>query len=136
MSYCVNCGIKLQEGTTRCPLCQIDSINPLEQPSAETPLYPATPLGKSEKPKSRASLLYIISLFLCIPVLISTLSDLLSDGHWGWSRYVMASMALFYVIAVLPFYFSKNKPLLSLGIDIFATVLFLFFEYTLSKTNQ
>ncbi len=126
MSYCVNCGTKLQEGTTHCPLCRIDSINPLEQAATPTPLYPATPLGKSEKPKSRASLLCIISLFLGIPVLITTLSDLLSDGSWGWSRYVLASMALFYVIAVIPFFFPKNNPLFFLGIDVFATVLFLF----------
>jgi len=125
MSYCVNCGVKLEEGTSFCPLCRIESKNPLEKSVEPRLLYPKTPLGQSEKPKGRASLLCIISLFLCIPVLITTLSDLLSDGVWSWSAYVLASMALFYVIAVLPFFLPKNNPLLHLGIDTAATALFL-----------
>ena len=28
MSYCVNCGVKLEESLTKCPLCNTPVINP------------------------------------------------------------------------------------------------------------
>ena len=38
--YCVKCGVKLQEGVERCPLCQTPVWNP--EPQEESRSYPDT----------------------------------------------------------------------------------------------
>lgn len=126
MAYCVNCGTELQKGTKICPLCGVESVNPLEKTEEEIPLYPKTPLGKSEKPKSRFQVLWIVSLLLAVPVLATTVSDFFSDGKWTWSAYVLVSMAFFYILTVFPFFFKKQNTVLFLSVDFLSLLLFLF----------
>lgn len=53
MSYCVNCGVKLEETLNKCPLCNTPIINPNELKKAG--LIPPFPVerGETEKVKSK-----------------------------------------------------------------------------------
>ena len=107
--YCVKCGVRLQEGVERCPLCTTPVWNP-EGTDAAAPTfsdrYP-TP------PKSRR---YPILAFLTAFLLAASLSALifcLTNLHGVyWSGYVMLGCALFYFAVVFPFWFERREPLI------------------------
>ncbi len=116
--YCVRCGVRLPDGTERCPLCDTPVWNP-EGSNAATPTfsdrYP-TP------PKSRR---YPILAFLTALILAACLSVLiicLSIHHaLDWSGYVIFGCALFYFAIVFPFWFERREPLIFVPMAFFLT---------------
>ena len=107
--YCVKCGVRLQDGTKRCPLCETPVWNPGE-PETATPTFPDR---YPVPPKSRR---YPILAFLTAFLIAASLSPLifcLTNLHGVyWSGYVMLGCALFYFCVVFPFWFERREPLI------------------------
>ena len=106
--YCVKCGVRLQEGAERCPLCQTPVWNPegaTAQPSFSDQ-YPA-PLKSRRYPI--LAFLTAILIALSLSALIFCLTKL--HGVY-WSGYVMLGCALVYFAAIFPFWFDKREPLI------------------------
>ena len=76
--YCVQCGVELQKGAERCPLCGLRVFHPELREEPEAPPYPRYAEGESV---SHGGLLFILSfLFAYIIIyLMSKLVDILSQ---------------------------------------------------------
>ena len=103
--YCVKCGVKLQEGVERCPLCRTPVWNP--EPQAESRRYPDTlPEQHREADLPGAVALTVI----CAVASIVTLTVCFKlYGKLDWGGYAIGGIALFYCIAILPCWF-RHPP--------------------------
>ena len=116
--YCVKCGVRLQEGTERCPLCATPVWNP-EGSDAAAPTfsdhYPAPP-----KSRRYPILAFVTALMLaaCLSVLIICLTI---HHSLNWSGYVIFGCALFYFAVVFPFWFERREPLIFVPLAFFLT---------------
>ena len=66
MSYCVNCGVELEKGAKKCPLCGTKVINPREIGDEHIHSYPVySPAPKVKIKKS--TVVSLITLILLLP---------------------------------------------------------------------
>lgn len=107
--YCVKCGVRLTDGTPRCPLCQTpvwdpDSVIPADPPYSDR--YPTPPKSR------RYPILAFLTAFLAA-VSLSALIFCLTNLHGVyWSGYVMLACALIYFAGIFPFWFERREPLI------------------------
>ena len=127
--YCVKCGVKLQEGVERCPLCRTPVWNP--EPQAESRRYPDTlPEQHREADLPGAVALTVI----CAVASIVTLTVCFKlYGSLRWGGYVILGLLLFYVIAVLPRWFREPRGEVFVPVDHAAAALYVL--YICQKTG-
>ena len=101
--YCVRCGVKLQDGTERCPLCGTPVWNP-DQP-AEEPGYPDH-FPRSHK---ESALPFAVAMtVICAVALVVVLTVCFKlYGTLNWGGYAIGGIALFYIVFVLPRWFRR-----------------------------
>lgn len=107
MSYCVNCGVELEKGAKKCPLCGTEVINPNEINEEHVhsyPVYSPTPKAKIKK----STVVSLITLILLLPDFLTTLCDYSINHSITWSAYVMASLLCAYLFIVFPILFGKH----------------------------
>lgn len=128
MSYCVNCGVKLEASLERCPLCNTPVINPNE--TASNVPHPRPPYaqenGQIEVVK-RKDLAILIFVTMSSIALVSGLLNLFvfRTTHL-WSLYVIGACLLIYVIS-LPAVIYSPLPLYGyLLLDGIAAALYLY----------
>lgn len=116
MPYCSRCGVEVEEGTERCPLCSTP-IQRLEEAAPPTP-YPqhiidpedAYRLSKAERRRIGLELLALAAALASAALLAV---DLLPDGRLGWSAYAVASVAFAWYAASVPLaLYGRAKALL------------------------
>lgn len=112
MAYCVNCGVELQKGEPCCPLCGVESVNPLEPEAERTGARPY-PLHVEELNRriDRRYTAIFLSLLLLIPLFICAFCDLMIDGQLSWSAYVLGGLGLVFVWFLLPFFFRRRRAI-------------------------
>lgn len=119
MSYCVNCGVELQKGERKCPLCGVEVVNPLEpwtEEAASARPYPA----HVERLNARVDRHYaatLCSLMLLIPLFISMFTNILVNGRLSWSLYVLGGTLVIFVCVFLPMLCRKPNAFLSVLLD-------------------
>lgn len=98
MSYCVNCGVKLDPSLTRCPLCDTPVIHPgkLGAPVPPSP-FPAE-AGQAEVVRSR-DLAILLFVSLTATAAVCGLLNLLVFSGSAWSLYVIGACLLIGVLA-------------------------------------
>lgn len=121
--YCVKCGVKLQEGAEKCPLCSTPVWNP-EGLSAES-TYNAGRMP--EKTSDRDPVAMLLTVLTVLAAAAVTAVCFVIYGNLGWGDIVLASLLLFFVIAVLPLWFRNPNPVIFLPVDTVAIELFLLF---------
>ncbi len=122
--YCVNCGVKLADTEEKCPLCGIVCFHPeLPRPSAAG-LYPSQ--GPAPKVNSRVAQVILATLFL-LPMLICMQVDMLVNSTVTWSGYVIGALAVIYVAALLPRWFSRPNPVIFVPSGFVAVGLYLLY---------
>ena len=88
MSYCVNCGVKLDDSLERCPLCNTPVINPNEVScSHSVPPFPKEN-GQVETVKNK-DMAILYSLVLIATGASCGLLNLLAFNSSAWSLYVI-----------------------------------------------
>jgi hypothetical protein len=108
MPYCSRCGVEVDAGVSACPLCEAPIFH-VEEPAGkrdDSP-YPqhiidpddAYRLSKAER---RRIGIEILSLAAALAGGAVLLVDLLLDRGLGWSRYVVASIALGWILTIAP----------------------------------
>lgn len=107
MSYCVNCGVELDNVTESCPLCRTPVVNPnLIKQQEITPSFP----DRIYMPKSLNKRFgaFIASVVILLPNIVCTLVNILfyPDSIWGWL--VNATSLLVWVVFVSPFLWKKT----------------------------
>lgn len=121
--YCINCGIELSDGQNICPICQTRVYHPDIKRSDALPTYPRKAF-KSEELNIKG-LLFILSLLHLIPIIFALILDLNLNGEIDWMGYVVGSMILLYVCAVLPLWFKRPNPVIFIPCDFLTLAVFL-----------
>lgn len=121
--YCVKCGVKLSDGVDSCPLCHTPVWNP--EPGTGERSYPAHyPLQHRESDLPGAVAMTVLCA-LAILVILTVCFKLYGALRWG--GYVVSSILLFYVVAVLPRWFRHPKGEVFVPVDHAALALFLLY---------
>ena len=128
MSYCVNCGVELDNSTLKCPLCDTPVINPnILKNQQDPPAFPERiQLPNSSKNKYGA---IIFSILLLIPNIVCIITNLLFTPELLWSIYVVSSSAMFWFLFIFPFIMKRKFPYLIVAVDAIATALYIFIFY-------
>ena len=116
MSYCVNCGVKLDDTLERCPLCNTPVINPNEITYTHSvPPFPKEN-GQVETVKNKdVAILY--SLVLIAAGAACGLLNLLVFNSSAWSLYVIGICIILWVVAIPVFIYTKLPIYVSLLFD-------------------
>ncbi len=126
MSYCVNCGVELADSEKYCPLCQTEVLNP-RMAWKEPSVMPYPPkLDRLMLRIDRKYLAALISTFMLLPIIVTLLSDWLSnEGVLSWSLYVLGAELLMEVWFVLPLIAKRYRLLTFLALDCLAAMAYL-----------
>lgn len=123
MSYCVNCGVELEKGCPECPLCDTPVINPREKNIEQDKfVYP----DKIEIPKSvnKRYWAFVLSLVMLIPNSILMILDFLVFES-GIVKYIVGGFFVAWVWFLFPLLWKKTIPVILLGIDAIALLVYL-----------
>ncbi len=101
--YCVKCGVKLQDGVERCPLCETPVWNP-ELSKGEFNYPEHYPRAQKESRRPFAIAMTVICV-MALVVILTVCFKLYSALRWG--GYAIGGLALFYIIFVLPCWFRR-----------------------------
>lgn len=106
--YCVQCGVELQRGAPRCPLCGLRVYHPelSEQPEA-LPYPPYTGGGDVVR---RGSALLVLSFLFLPPIVVCLMVDFKLNRGVTWSGYVIGGVLTLYIALVLPLWFRRRSP--------------------------
>ena len=116
MSYCVNCGVKLDDALSKCPLCNTPVINPSELKKA-TPVSPfAMEKGETEKVKSK-DVIVLTTVFLATTAVCCMLLNLLVFHKTLWSIPIIGLCAFVWIVVIPSIAFDKMPIYISLLID-------------------
>ncbi|MGI6168365.1 MAG: DUF6320 domain-containing protein [Christensenellales bacterium] len=132
MSYCVNCGVKLEETQKKCPLCDTEVVNP-RQPVRHDKKRPYPP--RLHRLQARVNWIFwgrIVTVAIIGAAIIFLLSELLYSGWLSWSAYGLASLAFLWVVVAVPLFMRTPTALKCLAIDFLALIGFLFVIQLLS----
>lgn len=116
MSYCVNCGVKLEESLNKCPLCNTPIINPneLKKTDAISPFAPK--YGETEMVKSK-DMIILTSVFLATTAICCMLLNYLVFSKTLWSIPIIGLCAFIWVVVIPSIAFDKMPIYISLFID-------------------
>ena len=120
MSYCVNCGVELDDSAKKCALCGTKVINPAKPQTIETitaPFADEVHLPKTVKARFLAGL---ISIIMLVPNMACLLVNLLILKESLWSVHIFSTSALIWVIFVLPLFKKSHKTYFMWAFDTLA----------------
>ena len=110
MSYCVNCGVELDDSAKKCALCGVPVINPAKaenkDETANAPFAQDVYIPKTVKARFVAGL---ASLILLVPNMACFLVNFLLLPGTFWSMHIISTSFLIWVIFVVPFFMKSHK---------------------------
>ena len=115
MSYCVNCGVELEESQHACPLCGTEVVHPQKPFDRSAPRPFPERLDLFTPSDNRGFLALIISIVLALPAAICLACDVAYTQGAGWSVLVIGAMAALWVF-IVPAMFIRRHAALILGV--------------------
>ncbi len=117
MSYCVNCGVELDDSAEKCALCDTPVVNPnaLIKPEDAVDPFPRRVIIPSEVRRRYGA--FIASMVILIPNIVCLLINLMFEFGYNWATYLNASSALVWLLFVFPFLLKKPKSYIVVPID-------------------
>lgn len=139
MSYCVHCGVELDDSAKKCALCGTPVIDPARMAAAEKdgsgkPAASPFPNKIVLPPKKAKAFGAAVTtcIFLLVGIVCCIVNLILTPGQY-WIIPTAASLILVWVVLVLPFWFRTVRPYLLLVLDsLFASV----FAWVLCATGD
>ena len=132
MSYCVNCGVELDDSAKRCALCQTEVINPNKKKVSDTvpPFSDEEHIPESMKKRFIA---YIVSMVMLIPNIVCLLINIIFPKVGFWAFYVNTTSLLLWVVLVFPFFTKKLLPYLMWFVDTVGVSAYVYFFFAMSE---
>lgn len=121
--YCVKCGVRLQDGVNRCPLCDTPVWNP-GRPEAEHSYPDHYPSAHMESGRPFAVSMTVVCV-TAIAVIMAVCFKLY--GRLNWGGYAIGGIALAYVVGVLPSWFRRPPIEVFVPVDHAAAALLVLF---------
>lgn len=113
MSYCVNCGVKLEASLTSCPLCNTPVLNPSQLLPQEKSVPPFPKEKGQVEVVKRNDLAILLSVVLLSTAITCGLLNLLVYNQTLWSLAIIGACIVLWVFMIpfiiytkLPVYFS------------------------------
>lgn len=116
MSYCVHCGVELDQTAAFCPLCHTPVADPNQPVDTQSPT--PFPTHRSEVPmasKKEAALL--MSIMLLSVAVCCSLLNLFLQPDVRWSLYVVGGAVMLWIWLALPLWARRLPLALRLGLD-------------------
>lgn len=130
MSYCVNCGVELDDSAEKCVLCDTPVLNPNKPQSdkkvSEAPFSEVAHIPKEMKSRFIAG---IISVVMLISGIVCFIVNMLLYNETLWSVYVLATELLLWVVFVLPFFLKNHRTYIMWAFDTLAVSLYVYLFY-------
>lgn len=123
--YCINCGVKLSDGQTICPICKTPVYHPDIDIKKGTPTYPNIDTPPEEYNKK--GIMFVITFIFLIPLTLSLICDLSLNHAVIWSGYVIGALIVTYVSLILPFWFAHPNPVIFVPSSFAACAVFLIY---------
>ena len=122
--YCIKCGTELSEGQTVCPCCTTAVYHP-DLPIKSDPTYPQKEFSSEEfNPRG---VLFVITVLAFLVLALPVMFEWIWHGELNWSGYVSGGVLLFYIIAVLPFWFRSPNPVVFAPCNFAAVICYLLY---------
>lgn len=127
MSYCVNCGVLLPEGSLKCPLCDCPVVNPYESAGAAETVKKPECRETDDAPVTswRDVVHFVITLTLVFGCVTCGIVNLSVSGRLSWAYIPFAASALAYISVALPMKRRRLSCELSILFDYIAVMLLL-----------
>ena len=122
--YCVNCGVELQQGAQRCPLCSLRVFHPEISEQPEAPLYPR---AVGEEQPVHSGPLFVISFLFATALLLCLMIDLKLNARVVWSGITAGALLTVYVGLCLPRWFSRADPVIFFPVFAAAALVYLLY---------
>lgn len=136
MSYCVQCGVELDDSLHRCPLCKTPVINPNHREAIDVPTtYPQENVSIVMRKMRRMTALLLTAIF-AVPLFVCPLCDFIIIGQLTWSWYVIVSVFFAWLAAVPPVVLRHNTLFKCTLIDYFSCNILLIFLNLLSLPER
>ena len=133
MSYCVNCGVELEDSAKKCALCETPVINPNVPEEAEKdPAFSAEVFEIPEGKKKKFFALLATTVF-AIPQIVCFLINLFIFKENWWSLHIVGAGCLLWVILILPFFLRKMRAYLMWAFDTVAVMIYTLVLFNLTN---
>lgn len=117
MSYCVNCGVELEEAADKCPLCDTPVINPRIHKEDDVSSSYSDRLEEIPESMKRRYTAFIITIVMLIPNIVCFLVNILFKYDHSWVWFLNATSILIWTFIVLPLIRTKRAAALQTIID-------------------
>lgn len=123
--YCVQCGVKLADSETVCPLCATVVYHPDVQRQEGKPLYPQDRMPP--QPGRSLALQALVTTLFVLSGLIVALCDQQINGSVTWSGFILGGLGVGYVVLALPTWFRRPNPVIFVPCGFAATIVYLLY---------
>lgn len=134
MSYCVNCGVELEDSLESCPLCHTPVINPNDLQKMKKISPYAREKGQVDVVKRKD-----LGLIACIVLIATSLSCLLLNlfvfTGSSWCLFIIGACLLLFVLLIPAVIYTKLPIYISLLFDGIAVGIYLYM-ITFNTTND
>ena len=117
MSYCVNCGVELEEAAEKCPLCSTPVINPNISKIPDVGASFSDIVVEIPESKKKRYVSFIITMVMLIPNIVCFLINILFNYDYTWVWLLNATSVLVWTFIVLPIMWNKKAGIWHVLID-------------------
>jgi Family of unknown function (DUF6320) len=109
MSYCINCGVELEEELTSCPLCGYTVGKAEISKAADNPVFSPTDIIILHKKETRKHIWELSGIIAFSGIAVCTIVDLVIHRSLSWSLYADTSiLASWICLTLILLAFRKN----------------------------
>lgn len=126
MSYCVNCGVELDDTARFCPLCHTPVLNPNQPVNSSVPTPFPEERGEVPPAVKRDAAILLSAMLVSVAVCCGVLNVFLRPER-TWSVYVIGAAVMLWLWLVPPLLDRGMHLLLRLLVDILAVALYVLF---------
>ena len=124
MSYCVKCGVELDEGAERCPLCG----TPAWKPDETAPRYFPTKPAEVPRASRRAAAALLTAMLASVSLCCGLLNLILPTEH-PWALYVAGAAVMLWIWFALPMLMRGIPIFFRLTADVAAVGVYVFHRH-------
>lgn len=135
MAYCVHCGVKLEDGEKRCPLCFTPVTDPMEPRNPNAPRSYPVRTPEQELKRNKRFLLFLAVLMLAAPAVLCLIIDLLLAGTVTWSGYASSALTLLFAAVTVPLLADRHQAYVAVGTGFLCLNTYLFLVERLSDSG-
>lgn len=119
MSYCVNCGVELDDTAVRCPLCKTRVSNPGHPVDCKSPTpFPTRDIAP--EPVSQKELALLVTAMLASVAVCCVLLNVFFHAERLWSLYAVGASVMLWVFFVPPLLIRPLPAWCKLSLDVLA----------------